>query len=101
MLEPTKERYPTSKNKGKAATKWYSKCKNNNSKYVFVPQIADNAGLILERSVFGAGKIVAFENKHLRVPIQTEKYLEVYYGDYMRLPPPEKREKHLYLEFQL
>ena len=74
---------------------------NNDSKYVFIPQIADNAGLILERTVFGEGKVVPFGDKRFRIPTQTEKYLTTYYGDFMQIPPPEKREKHLYLEFSI
>ena len=84
-----------------SATKLYSLCKNNDSKYVFIPQIADNAGLILERTVFGEGKVVPFGDKRFRIPTQTEKYLTTYYGDFMQIPPPEKREKHLYLEFSI
>ena len=85
----------------KAASKWYSLCKNNDSKYVFIPQIADNAGLILKRDVFGNGKMMPYEDKMFRVPENTEKYLETYYGNYMRIPDPDQREKHLYLEFNL
>ena len=85
----------------KLANKCYSACKNNNSKYVFIPQIADEAGRILPRSVFGKGKLMKFETDTFRVPVETEKYLSAYYGDYMKIPDKSQIEKHLYLQFEL
>ena len=35
-----------------------------------------------------------FENKDYRVPVGYDKYLRDHYGNYMQLPPPEKRHGH-------
>lgn len=43
---------------------------------------------------FGEGCFVEFEGRKLLAPSQTEKYLTHMYGDYMQLPPQEKRVAH-------
>lgn len=43
----------------------------------------------LEKSV-----IVEFEGKYYNAPIGYEKYLQNLYGDFMKLPPEEKRKSH-------
>ena len=46
---------------------------------------------IFDRDVFGEGKFVEFENSVFRVPEKYDKYLSSIYGDYMILPPLDKR----------
>lgn len=51
------------------------------------------------RSVFptdyyGEGRLVPFEDFTARIPVQAEKILSSIYGDYMQLPPEDKRYKH-------
>ena len=83
------------------ADKCYCACKNDHSDYVFIPQIADEAGRILPRTVFGDGKLMKFESGTYRVPYKPERYLESYYGDYMKIPDKDQIERHLYLQFEL
>ena len=43
---------------------------------------------------YGEGKKLLFEGVEVTVPDQYEKWLTQVYGDYMQLPPPEKRKSH-------
>jgi lipopolysaccharide cholinephosphotransferase len=45
----------------------------------------------VERTVFDSGKQLSFEGMSVAVPKQVESYLSSLYGDYMKLPPEEKR----------
>ena len=47
-------------------------------------------------SVYSDTKMVKFEDGYFRAPIGYEQYLKYRYGDYMVLPPVEKREQHLF-----
>ncbi len=49
---------------------------------------------IIDISIFGSGKIVEFEGSKVKVPLNSDKYLSALYGDYMTLPPTEKRKSH-------
>lgn len=54
-------------------------------------------GLFL-REVFGEGVEMEFEGRQCIIPADYDTYLRVSYGDYMQLPPLEKRvQKHDYL----
>ena len=55
---------------------------------------------IYERSQMTEFKKLPFEDAEFNVPVWAEGYLEMFYGDYMKLPPMEKREKHLFLELK-
>ena len=46
---------------------------------------------ILEPGWLGAAKEMKFENITIKVPSQTDALLRSFYGDYMKLPPPELR----------
>lgn len=48
---------------------------------------------------YGEGKMVDFEGIKLRIPSKSDKWLSQVYGDYMQLPPKEKRIAHHYTEF--
>lgn len=43
---------------------------------------------------YGEGRMVHFEDFTARIPNQAEKILTAIYGDYMQLPPEDKRYKH-------
>lgn len=49
---------------------------------------------IYDKEWFGAGKEVAFEDCKFIVPENYDAYLRHIYGDYMQLPPIEKRVSH-------
>lgn len=49
---------------------------------------------IVEKSVFGIPKKMMFENIEVPVPCQYDIILKNIYGDYMKLPPAEKRQNH-------
>lgn len=49
---------------------------------------------IFPRLWFGEGRMVKFEDIYVRIPIECEKYLNRMYGDFMKLPPYEKRQTH-------
>lgn len=44
---------------------------------------------------------IMFEGIEAYVPNKVEDYLKLIYGDYMQIPPPEKRAKHYVVEFCL
>ena len=46
---------------------------------------------IFPRIFFEPAKNMPFEDGEIRVPSKVEEYLSQYFGDYMRLPPPEHR----------
>lgn len=59
-------------------------------------------GEIMPRSVFLPVSKGMFEGVEVNLPAQPEKYLENLYGKtYMQVPPPEKRERHFVVEFEL
>lgn len=59
-------------------------------------------GETLPASVFLPARTARFEGLTVLVPGQTEAYLRNLYGaSYMQLPPPEKRERHFIVEFDL
>ena len=39
-----------------------------------------------------------FEGEDVNIPVRAEKYLTDFYGDYMTLPPEEKRVSHHYFK---
>ncbi len=49
---------------------------------------------IMERRIFSDSISVEFEGKNYLAPADYKKYLENLYGDYMKLPPIEKRNTH-------
>ena len=49
---------------------------------------------IMRREYFGEGKLVDFENHEFVGVAKPHEYLHTLYGDYMVLPPPEKRVSH-------
>lgn len=60
--------------------------------YVWHPQWLPR--LIFSSSVFGKGKYVPFEDTKIRVPLDYHAYLTQQFGEYMKLPPEEKRQVH-------
>lgn len=57
--------------------------------------VCSGMGGCVEKECFGEGTDVTFEGLTFRAPLNYDKYLSTLYkGDYMVLPPPEKRVAH-------
>ena len=89
-------------------TKWamltqrcYSLCRNDRSKYVSVPGGRNHYfGEMYERSSFTESVKMEFEGHLWNIPREYDAYLSHMYGDYMRLPPVQDREKHVLFELK-
>lgn len=58
-------------------------------------------GEIFDKSVFVPVSKGFFEDLEVNLPNNTDLYLKNLYGNYMELPPVEKRERHFIYEFEL
>lgn len=87
----------------KFANSIYSMCKDNNSKLVTIPQGRWHFfGSLHERATFCTMHTLPFEGRQYNVCNEMDKYMRQLFGDdYMQIPPPEKREKHVVWEFDL
>lgn len=80
---------------------WNSICHNEKSRFVAIPTGRKHFSKeIYERSKMMQFKKMPFETSMFNVPVWAEGYLKMFYGDYMTIPPLEKREKHLFLELK-
>lgn len=80
---------------------WFSICKNENTRLVSIPTGRKHfSGEIYNRENMCEYKKVQFETEMFNIPVWAEEYLSQFYGNYMELPPVEKREKHLFLELK-
>ncbi len=80
---------------------WNSACKDDNSKMVAIPTGRKHfSGEIYERRNMCKYKKVPFETENFNIPVWAEGYLSYFYGDYMKIPPVEKRERHVFLELK-
>lgn len=79
---------------------WYSICKDEDSVWVTVPADGKHFfGGLQKRSEFCSFQKVGFEGRESYVPGNFDTYLRGYYGDYMEIPPEEKREQGAYLVY--
>lgn len=86
----------------KLGEKIYSCCKNDNSKYVAIPTGRESYEKSTHlRESFLKVRRVPFDKFNWPITDDAEKYLSRLYGNYMEIPPVEKREKHVLLEFKL
>ena len=58
-------------------------------------------GECLTRDTFFPVVDANFENMNVSIPHDSDIYLKNLYGNYMQIPPVEKRERHFYTEFDL
>lgn len=84
----------------KIAYRWYKLCKNNSSKEVIIPSGSPQKRFYARRWFLGIRKH-KFENYDWSIPKEAEKFLSDMYGDFMKIPSEEKREKHTFLEFKI
>jgi lipopolysaccharide cholinephosphotransferase len=59
------------------------------------------SGEIHSRNVFFPPREASFEGIRVHIPHDADAYLKRLYGDYMRIPSVEERERHFYTEFNL
>lgn len=80
---------------------WFGLCKNDTSKQVFIPGALGATGSIDKRETFLAVKTHDFDGNKWYIPQNEIEYLQKIYGDFMTVPPPEKREQHTFVELKL
>lgn len=68
----------------------YNNCKKDDKLCIDI----NDFGNIFPKDVFGTPRKMDFEGYKLSVPEKVEDYLTYYYGDFMTLPPEEKRVSH-------
>ena len=73
---------------------------NNKTNYVYEQAGASRYGKwVIHKDCFSSFVNIQFEDTEFSCPIDTKKYLKTVYGDYMKLPPIEKREnRHSIIE---
>lgn len=87
-----------------SSEKWFDRfdrvcrCKDENSNDVGIPSGRKHYfGEILPRDTYLPASIGEFDGQRVYLPANTDLYLSNLYGNYMEIPPEEKREKH-YIE---
>ena len=66
-------------------------CNYNESEYVYSSYSRLAVREQFPRAIFKDYSVVTFEGKEYRAPLDCDTYLRTLYGDYMKLPPEEKR----------
>ncbi|MQN02288.1 MAG: hypothetical protein DUD27_00345 [Lachnospiraceae bacterium] len=81
---------------------WFSMCHDEHSKYISIPGGRKHFfGEMYERAKFSDTVKMKFEDSYFPVTKDYDHYFHVLYpGDYMQLPPPEKREEHVLYELK-
>ena len=79
--------------KGNNYKKILKKIDNIASEYKNTEKVACISGRYFESSYIEKSILVDFENEQYTIPVGYEEYLTKHYGDYMQLPPEEKRVK--------
>lgn len=63
----------------------------NEAIYVTNPSGHYGVKNIIPKSYYGKGFVVNYSGVEVKIPEQYDAYLRNYYGDYMQLPPEDKR----------
>lgn len=66
----------------------------NSSQYVCMCASSYRNKKIIKKEIYGIPQKIKFRDYYFNAPEQSEKYLRVEYGDFMKLPPIEKRHSH-------
>lgn len=83
---------------------WFDKFYQSKKETGFVSIPTGRKGLkgeTLEKSVMFPPQEISFENITAKVPNNCHEYLKNLYGDYMSIPPVEKRERHCVVKFKI
>lgn len=81
------------------AIRCFKMCRNNRSRYVTIPAGRKQFfGEMYRRDATEDTCKVPFEGRAYRLTNDYDNYLRIMYGDYMQIPPPEKRERHVIYE---
>ena len=64
------------------------------NKVGYIPTLNSNLKDIIDKELINSFEYREFEGKKYRIPSGYDKYLRQLYGDYMKLPPEEKRITH-------
>ena len=80
-----------------------SMCHDDHTRLVTIPAGRGHfSGEIYDRESFCADHKIMFRNRAFLCTSDPDAYMKALYGDsYMQLPPPEKREKHIFFRFSL
>jgi lipopolysaccharide cholinephosphotransferase len=84
--------------------KWYDVFVSSarGTKYIAIPTGRKSYfGELLPADIFFPVSKGIFEGFEVNLPNKPDAYLSNLYGDYMTIPPEEKRERHFYTEFKL
>ena len=82
--------------------KVFALCKDSNSKYITIPGgIKKFKGETFLRKDYCEYIKADFEGRQFNIPAGYDKILKQLYGNYMEIPPEDKREKHVVLEFKV
>ena len=75
----------------------YSMCRNHNSRFVTVPTDRRHfLGEIFPREIMCETIDAEYEGRSFKIPKAYDRYLTERYGDYMKVPPPEKQVLSVY-----
>lgn len=66
--------------------------RNQETKYV--GNFTSFARMLCEKDVFDSFITAEFEGKAYKIPVGYDRWLKAFYGDYMQLPPEDKRVSH-------
>ena len=85
---------------GKQTVRWYAMCKDNQSKYISIPSDGPHffGGLTLRENLCETVEF-EFEGRTMNLPREYDSYLRGIYGNYMEVPPEDKRVRDFCLEF--
>lgn len=75
------------------------KLSNNAKRYAhhntpYVGNFTSFARMLCEKDVFDSFTTTEFEGKFYKIPVGYDRWLKAFYGDYMQLPPEDKRVSH-------
>ena len=93
---------PFAKTLYRRTQKCLQRCKNDASEYIAVPSGRKHFfGELCRRSSYMERAEMSFEGEKFMFPANYDAYLTNMYGDYMEIPPVEKREHHVLYQLKM